>query len=500
MTKALPLLLCACAIITFNSCKKDLPNNSQPVAVQTAKPVKSVDGYNTYFNWETATGMPVDPSTPVSDIPPMPWTPQSGSPISPFILNDYKSSDGWELVYNTFNNTVLPYASTQPVGGLYFALYNKYRGLLRFYLFIPPGYINNNSSIEHGLSIYSDNGTTTKLLNFDGQDVTDPNANTATFTKTNNTAIAYAGGWYAMQYQLAYDPQFSNPGFAGLTYPHLGFTWNQRTVSITQISLDGTQQGTITGNITQPSSGFNWSSTLINGIVGAAEAYGTAGASFLGQMGTNLTSAASGGLAGNVTGFLSGIFGGNSSNSQEVDLTMNTNISLAGTLSGSQPLTPNSLIISGQTASGNTAPLYTGPLGVFNISNRPQVQVTATETTQIGNAPYIQNKFTLLPSSYTVQINPAVSAIANVQVIQTDLLIPKALAESPVFGKSRVGMVQETIGDAVYYKVTSANNYLLGYDTPTTGTVVVRITVSVTPNNGAPASTITKSFVANITN
>jgi len=500
MRKPVSLLLCACAIITLHSCKKNLSLNSQPLAEQSEKPVKSVDGYNTYFNWETATGMPVDPSTPTSDIPPMPWAAQSGSPISPFILNDYKSSDGWELVYNTFNNTVQPYAATQPLGGLYFALYNKYRGILRFYLFIPPGYINNNSSIEHGLGIYTDNGTTTKLLNFDGQDVTDPNANTTTFTKTNNTPIAYAGGWYAMQYQLAYDPQFFNPGFVGLAYPHLGFSWNQRTVSITQIALDGTQQGTINGTITQPSSGFNWSSTVINGLLGAAEAYGTAGGSFLGTMSDKLTSAAEGGLAGNVTGFLSGIFGGNSNNSQEVDLTMNTSISLAGTLTSSQPLSPNSLIISGQTASGSTAPLYTAPLGVFNISNRPQVQVTATEIAHTGNQPYIENNFTLLPSSYTVQINPAVSAIATVEVIQTDLLIPKSLAESPVFGKSRVGMVSETIGDAVYYKVTSPGNYLLGYDTPAQGTVVVRITIKVTPNNGAPYSTTTRSFLANIIN
>jgi hypothetical protein len=482
------------ALILLGSCTKE----TAPQSISVEKTKTQDDNY--YFYWETATNMPVSPNSTVQV--PMPWSSQSGSYIDPALVSDYKRNDGWELVYNTFNPNVYPYASQMPPGGLYFALYNKFRGLLRFYLYIPSGLFGNSTNIEHGLAVYSDNGTPSKLLNFDAVEIVDPNASATAFTKTNNTGIAVGGGWYAMQYQIAYDPNF-----ASTTYPHLGFTWNSKTVNISQIVLDGTLQGTITGNITQPSSGINWSGTLTNLATGLIEGFTAAGAQnggFNSTSGTLLQNAAAGGLVGNFTGFLTGLFGGNSANSSEVDLSMNANISLQGTLTGSQPLVPNAFVFPGQTIAntvGAPNPLYTSPLGVFNISNRPQVRVVGTAQPQVGNEPFIQNRFTLLTNSYSIQINPAVSSLATVQVVSTDVLIPSNIANAE-YGKIVYNMTKEYVGNISYfYKVNpTADSYLLGYDTPVAGTVVVRIVLKVTPNNGAPASTIVKSFLANIVN
>lgn len=497
-------LLCKVSLFSFlflalfSSCKKEY--NFQSVSV---KEVKAKDD-NYFFNWETATSMPVSSSSTVQV--PLPWQSQSGSYIDANLVSDFKSSDGWDLVYNTFNPNVLPYANTLPPGGLYFALYNRFRGLLRFYLYIPSGLFGSSSNIEHGLAVYTDNGTTSRMLNFDGVDIVDPNSRTAVFTKTNNTGVAVGGGWYAMQYQIAYDPNF-----ASTQYPHLGFTWNSKTVNISQIILNGTQQGSITGTITQPSSGFNWSSTLINGILGAAEIYGTAGAGFLGTMGTNLTSAASGGLAGNITGFFSGLFGGNSSNTQEVDLTMNSTMSLAGSITSSQPLVPNSLVFPGQTL-GNTIgapnPLIPYPLGLFNLNGRPNVNVrTTVRTVSVPSDPGVPyneftNEYSVDASTFNSQIvfnpnvinsSPTGASIQNLQK-RVDLLNP-----FPGSGSFSSNGTVQTIGNYIVYEsLNLVTQYTVEHQQPNNTQVAIKVSFNVVPNSGGPSVFVVRTFMANL--
>ncbi len=440
----------------------------------------------------------------------MPWQSQSGSYIDAALISDFKSHDGWDLVYDTFNPNVIPTAQSQPAGGLYFALYNRYRGLIRYYLYIPPGLFGNSSNIEHGLQLYSDNATNSNMLNFDGVDIVDAANNTNAFTKTNNTGVAVGGGWYAMQYQLAYDPNFPNT-----SYPHLGFTWNSRTVNISQINLAGTQQGTIGGNITQPSSGFNWAGTLINGILGAAEVYGTAGLGFLGTMGTDLKSAATGGAAGNITGFFSGIFGGSSGNNQEVDLTMNTTISLNGTLTSSQPLVPNSLVFPGQNIAntvGAPTPLISYPLGLFNLTGRPTVNLHTTISTvyvdQGGGQSIPYNQFANLYTVNSATFNnlfiknlsvfnsdPNLGATIQNLTTQVVVLNPDTGYQYQAYGR------QENFGN--YSAVTGSSvtlQYTNEHGQPINDNVAVRVSFNVVPNNGAPSSLIVKTFLANLVN
>ncbi|WCT14242.1 hypothetical protein [Mucilaginibacter jinjuensis] len=491
-----PFLSILTCTALFTGCKKEEKLQIAPNIVK----VKDSPNYN--FPWYSASTMPVSASaTPVS----MPWQSQSGSPIDASIVSDYQQSDGWQLVYDTFNTTVIPTASGQPAGGLYFALYNVYRGLLRFYLYIPPSYISNNSDIEHGLAISSNTNTTSKMLNFEGGDIVDPSGNISDFVKTNNNPVAYGGGWYAMQYEIAYDPNF-----ASTSYPGLGFTWHSKTVSISQINLNGTQQGTISGNITQKSSGFNWAGAIVNGIIGAAEIYGTAGLSLLGTMSANMTSAATGGLAGNITGLLSGIFGGNSGNTQEVDLKMNSAISLNGTITGSQPLTPNNLVVPGQTIAntvGAPTPIYQSPLGVFNFPSKPVVHITSTKTTAPSswdgpsNAYYV-NRLTIDPTFLSsIQKNPAVIAgsstvpAATITVQNAEILLENFDASSSFYNYTES---TEAVSNLTLVKNTTIDG---GKMAATAATALVRVTVAVTPNNTTtPPVTIVKTFLATLSN
>jgi len=104
-----------------------------------------------------------------------------------------------------------------------------------------------------------------------------------------------------------------------------------------------------------------------------------------------------------------------------------------------------------------------------------------------------------------VIVNPAVTANASVSVIKTDLIIYNPYYGTNIFNKF-TGGVDETIGEK---KARTNPTSFIGLAplsfattatlTPTSQNVVaIRITVKVTPNNGAPPSTIVKTFLANV--
>jgi hypothetical protein len=216
------------------------------------------------FDWETATYM----STSPANVVPMPWQGAVGG-INGNIVDDFHKSDGWELIYNTFNSSTSPYVNQGPAGGLYFTLYNKYRGIIRFYLYIPLGTATPTSSIAHGLSLFPQGSTSSPLLNFAASDIVDLSSNVSSVMKTNNQQINLLGNWIAVQYELAYDPNTKLT-----SYPSLALQWTAQAVNVTNISLAGTQTGTINGQITTPSSGFNLTNLFTNLVKGGLEVYG----------------------------------------------------------------------------------------------------------------------------------------------------------------------------------------------------------------------------------
>ena len=77
------------------------------------------------FEWETAEFMP----TPSNIVVRVPWSNSVNILYDPIIRYDFKSIDGWKLLYNTFNPNYF-------ASGHFFALYNKYRGILRYYIYL----------------------------------------------------------------------------------------------------------------------------------------------------------------------------------------------------------------------------------------------------------------------------------------------------------------------------------------------------------------------------
>ncbi len=118
----------------FISCKKDL----KPSILLEAN-----DGIPAYpFNWETADYMPTPAGTTILVL----WANGSVKGFSSDIWYDYNISDGWALVYNTFNTSSLP-------ANPWFALYNRYRGLLRIYVYVTNSGFTPSDYLTSGLNL-----------------------------------------------------------------------------------------------------------------------------------------------------------------------------------------------------------------------------------------------------------------------------------------------------------------------------------------------------------
>lgn len=342
------------------------------------------------------------------------------------------------------------------------------------------------------------------MLNFEGYDIIDAGTNIDSITKTNNVGIAIGGGWYTMQYEIAFDPNFQST-----IYPNLGFSWNSRTINIHEILLEGTSIGEISGTVTNQTGGFTWTGALKSVGKSVTEVYGIASAAQTGESNKplvrKLVAAIGNGLAGDVIGFFDGIFGGNSSNPEQVNLKMNAELLMNGNITSSQPLLPNTLVVPGQTA-GNTVgappPLYEMPLGVFNLIGRPTVNQTTTST-RIEDEGGIYYRYL---NYYTVdqaifdqvfKINPAVINSepqgAQIENLKTEILIldPVIMPDMEISGHEEIiGNYSVIVGTSTTYTVPKRQ--------PANNSVAIRISFNIVPNNGAPSSLIVKTFFANL--
>lgn len=467
----------------FSSCKKELANST--IIVNESK-----DGILPYpLDWETANFMPTPPGTSIL----VPWGSGSNQTFSPDLALDYKATDGWVLVYNTFNTTALSNPKQ-------FMLYNKYRGLLRLYLYLDPNTPNPSSNITHSLSLSSTGGATSSILNFAGKDVIDISApNTTTVSEIQQYQIIATGSWYVFQFEMAYDPTISN-----FSYQNLNLLWSAGSTNITEANLAGSINGSLKGTIGTPAGPPSIINALGKGVVTIT------GLAVLSNNPTLLPSliqskvqgALQDGLNGSIHDLFNGIFGGNSNNAQEVNLHFNADLKITGTLINSSGLLYNVFAIPGTANSQNApsfSPGYTQPLGVFNISNRPQVKVTSVRTTPPPNwdglpTRYYVNSFSLQPASFSTIINPALSGIATVQVLYQTVFLPESVVD-PTNHFYSYNAYKEQIGQSVYYEGTPMDGTQINAGP---GLAVVRMVLKVTPVNGAPPSTIVKTFLADL--
>lgn len=514
-------LWCLLTALLLTGCKKEQPANpAEPIASAPAPPPIPTH----YFDWETTTYMP---SLPNANAVPMPWN-AGTSAIDAHLAGDYKKADGWELVWNTFSPTV---QLNDPGYTYFFALYNRYRGILRFYLW-QVGTPLATSYIQHGLKLYG--LQTSPMLNY-AQEMADLNANQTQFSQMLNQQITLAGGsWMVFQYEIAYDP-----GLAATTFPSFGLEWDAKWAAVSQISLNGKITGEIKGVVGNPNAGgFNFGSFINKAFTTLWGAQGYAsylqllsGDSSGGTYGKAMKNAAD----GIVKDFLNAVIGGSSSPVLPVNLTINTEVKLQGNIVTGGGLTNKKLVLPGQsnsqTADGNI-PYYNAVMGVMNLSQAPTVYIDITtqsewfidpwdnmywQTQIIGTHQLDNNSYNIIWNPAIINNTPAGATIENlkVQLIKTNepwdpfgikrggfyALHPTSAIEITGFNPVIIGTYDqiEYIGKKEIvsgYPNSSTPIRILSYDETFGVDTGVRISFDVVPNSGATRSKLVKTFKA----
>lgn len=480
------------------------------------------------LDWENADFMP----TPSGQSPiPAPWVGQ-GSIASVYgldIVNDRKAIDGWELLYNTFTSN-----SPGPLVNPYFILYNKYRGLMRIFIYVTTPFIAPSSYLQDGISVVSSQETS--LLNFVGKEAVDPespnqkNYNQIQPAPSDGSMPLASNKWYMMQYELAYDPNLSNT-----LYNTIQLSWHLNYYNIQEIRLNGTMKGDIVQSFIGQSSGGNSnniSSILGPGTAGLLKNVGTGviagiGSSFLDRntianpqpgkpnnkfgldnnifnsLKTGISGAfqsSVGGLPGAIIGFLSGIVGG-ASTIVPLNFQIETEIELkgSGTEKGSLPSMPISFYIpgtSGLSAATGYIPTYNKTLGVLNITGKPSIDIHTISSRYEGEDPYDGYKYTNNITLVNVNLNKDFS---DYLVFNEEVL---AIADISILTQEFINLASKSI---LYSSYDWEEGYVekfgsplkdgprLYCDTP----IGVRFKIKITPKNGAPASVIVKTFKIN---
>jgi len=530
------------------SCKKESSPLIEPATLKISNKMAVIPTH--VFDWETTDYMP----TPVG-LPPIlvPWASGSNQLFSDEIAFDYKKADGWNLVYNTFS-------PTQVTSPNFFALYNKYTGMLRFYLYIPPGNINASSYLSDGLNVSG--SFSSSLMNFTNEIVDRDNVVTS-LARIQNYQIQSTGAWYACQYEMAYDPNISNAN-----PQNLNFIWNTSSTNISNVNLNGESSGTLTGTIgVESPGGFNLGNLLGQGANAALYFAGLKAINGVTGLNSEVKDAikdgAKSGLSGAVKGFLSAILGGSPSVPQVVNLTLKTKSTITGTITNSSGIASPTLAIPGASTQNNTVgylPFYNNPLGVFYLKEKPKVYIGSPQV-QLSNGESITNNLSEYNLTYGLVKTPAMG-IGDVakftrsffnsdknngfivynplllnegttfKILRQDIMIPldtpppfyitESQTSSEMMTKLHINNSSESggefysgieeIGGQKYVSFGTGDEIILqtaidSYVHPTSGKFIdnirakdtcIRYTILVTPPNGAAPITIVKTFKAEV--
>lgn len=548
MKKIYPLLLII-LLTAFTACTKDISSNEPTEAVQDVTENTTLTSTSTrsipteIFDWENADWMPTPPGQ--TRIP-SPWMGQGslGSVVGLDVVEDRRACDGWELVFSSFSTN-----GPELVPNPYFILYNKYRGIIRTYIYINTQFVISSSYLQDNISISSP-GNNSSIFNFLGKEWIDMNE---PFPQSyqqiqpgadDGTPPLATNKWYMTQHELAYDKNL----VGAAPYNLYSLTYNFDYCNVMTISLGGNITGRINGVIGSASTANNPISAIKDGVNTAGKGvfaiisgkilskYGNAqtGENRLGlsekqfkAIESGLLSAVSGaasGIPGAAIGLLNAIIGGSSQQGPTpINMTVEADINLTGTTQekGSLPSMPLSFWIPGTAIEPNAPhyiPVYNKPLGVINFTGKPLIKLNYEITkkdwllgrntlsnTEDSNTSWlaIEAKVAFPQninySSY-LTINPEVSKIANITVEQ-ELVFSRNVKTDYIayqLGEQTTFMPQELVWnnhDQLMHRVKQIDR-LRPCPFPDDVRLGVRFIVKIQPHNGAPASTIIKTLEA----
>jgi len=396
-------------------------NSSQPLVL--VEPIKSI-----WFDWENTLFVNNDPTLPI-----LPWISGASTGVTREVALNHKREDGWLMVHNNFN---LNYGNSMPKPK-YFLLYNKYTGMLRMWYWHEGAnsYTKLKYAIQH--TAYS------SILNFNGDFAKAMDVRLPGYTEYFSGDSSMPGSlglvnntWYMFEYEFAYDDQVAN-----ITKEKSDLFLLATGVNITDLKIDGNQNGNINGSIEFNAPGANlfnignfnignkdesgagkdqsltknsnnpneWWSQLEGKLTSkVTDAIGNAGAKLASSV-LNL-------VANPIAGYLGSLVHQGLSSSGSVNLKMSTKISLTGTLTSQAPVVTQNLHVPGINAETGLVYLYKEPLGVFNINTKPVVKYQQTYYKNGYPKKYLQF-FELDRSSFKYIFNKSI--IDSITILET---------------------------------------------------------------------------------
>jgi hypothetical protein len=425
-----------------------------PLAYTPAPPIKPL-GADFDFDLDKAQYLPTPAGVPQVLAP---WAPTASRAFSDDLRDDHRPSEGWALVYSTFSRSA---TFSNP----YLVLYNKYRGLLRFYYYSANGAptLRDHNALVSTVKLEGSAAGTSPLLSFADQAVVDPTTNSSLASSLEPQALGDPT-WYATQIELAYDPNIAKANFYSLF-----LRWELASAQVTSLALNNASFGT----------------TLPVGIQAPGVDFAKT-PSYSGLVGLRLTGPAS------LAKLQQGPFQG--ATAERILLQYSTDAWYQGPVpamrdgQGAQAYLPTpaqlsvradvglagpSLALPGQDNSSvaGFTPQYNEAPGVFFLADRP---VVIAQKLASGERPYT---YSLDASSCKYLFNPAVQTTADIRHVTQEI-------------------VATAVGTDLSGTVYAANKLEANQELTIQG---VRVAFDVVPKDGnSPVIHITKTFKANI--
>ncbi len=199
-----------------------------PLAYSPPPPTKPL-GADFAFDLDDAQYLPTPAGSPQVLAP---WAPTASRAFSDDLRDDHQQAAGWALMYSTFSR------SSVPDNGV-LVLYNKYRGILRYYYYSPNGTPNlrDHTALASTVSLDGSAAAGSPLLSFADQAVVDPIRNSS-FASSLEPQPLGTPIWYATQLELAYDQNIAN-----YTPATLSLRWNLVGSQVSNLTLGGVPLG-----------------------------------------------------------------------------------------------------------------------------------------------------------------------------------------------------------------------------------------------------------------
>lgn len=412
------------------------------------------------FDWENVEYLP---RTAGTKLIPMPWSDKAKRNFSEDIRFDYKKEDGW-ILYHCLSSDEIGVAVNT------FMLYNKYRGILRYYYFLTtPGtekYLDYNI-LWNGILSQCAHASMSPILNFAHQKIIDIDNNSIHCT-TIEPALLSDSTWYAWEYELAFDKDIYNQS-SNTFLLNIGYSMLKKIT----LAINGTQLNDLNARI-----------RFSDGSYGYGDSYnGNAniiiyGKNDINQM-SNILSGSDLSLINEVYNkqAFDNILNGSISEDHLGEIQWNANIAISTQPNGvGLPGASQPVMISGADNSllRGWRPFYSKPLGIFYLNRKPKVS-------------YYKIASESHPFQYELDVN-SVEYIFNPSVLEfADI---KNITQSLVATENR-----ELIENNSRAKLYIGQKLLSNIELTIQG---VRVSFDVVPKNGSKPVHIVKTFQADV--